>query len=60
MEEVKNRMLDFVHDTKNTDMPENKDFWDDVLLEVENATTEEELFRIGQEYFSIRSLDEIK
>jgi hypothetical protein len=53
-------MLDLVHDSKNSDIPENKDFWDDVLLEVENATTEEELLRIGQEYFSIGSLDEIK
>jgi|LakMenE01Jun11ns_1017448.scaffolds.fasta_scaffold9838896_2 hypothetical protein len=60
MEEVKNYMLDLVHDSKNSDIPENKDFWDDVLLEVENATTEEELLRIGQEYFSIGSLDEIK
>lgn len=60
MEEVKNYMLDLVHDSKNSDIPENKDFWDDVLLEVENATTEEELLRIGQEYFSIESLDEIK
>lgn len=60
MEDIKNKMLDLAYDSKNSDILENEDFWDDVIVEIEHASTEQELLSIGQEYFSISSLDEIK
>jgi hypothetical protein len=60
MEEIKIHLLDLVIDAKNSDILNNKGFWDDVFVEVENATTEDELLEIAREYFSISSLDEIK
>jgi hypothetical protein len=60
MEKIKQNLRKEVKSTKETDLKENIPFWNDVLLEIENATTEEELFRIGQEYFSFTSIDQIK
>jgi len=60
MEDIKNKMLDLAYDSKNSDILENEDFWVDVIVEIEHASTEQELLSIGQEYFSISSLDEIK
>lgn len=60
MEDIRNKMLNLAYDSKNSDTPENKDFWDDVIVEIEHVSTEQELLSIGQEYFSISSLDEIK
>lgn len=60
MEKIKQNLLKEVNTTKETDLKANIPFWDDVLLEIENSTTEEELLRIGQEYFSFNSLEEIK
>jgi hypothetical protein len=60
MEDIRQKLMDLVVDTKNTDILENEDFWDDVIVEIEHASTEQELLSIGQEYFSISSLDEIK
>ena len=51
--------MDLVVDTRNTDEPENKEFWDDVILEVDNASSEFDLLSIGQEYFSITSLEDL-
>jgi len=60
MEDIRQKLMDLVVDTKNTDILENEDFWDDVIVKIEHASTEQELLSIGQEYFSISSLDEIK
>lgn len=60
MEQIKQNLIKEVKLSRETDLEENLEFWDDVLLQVENATTEEELFKIGQEYFSFTSIDQIK
>jgi hypothetical protein len=60
MEQIKKILFDYAKDAKQTDIIENKDFWDDVIVDIENVTTQEELLHIAQEYFSFESLEQVK
>jgi hypothetical protein len=60
MDNKKEILFDYAKDAKQTDIIENEDFWDDVIVEIENSTTQEELLHIAQEYFSFESLEQVK
>jgi hypothetical protein len=59
MEQIKEKLLTFANEGKNDDMVENVPFWDDVIVEIETSTTEEDLLQIGQNYFGFENLNDI-
>lgn len=53
MENIKQLLLGYAQDAKKTDLKENESFWDDIILTINESKTEDQLFKIGQEYFAL-------